>query len=140
MQKAELQAEELRVLDPFPPSAHSQHGAKPFLPLSILSFHLGQARGRVHQTVPETAGIPGLQGLVNQDHSREHLHSYKELLLAELLQQGEDHIPHGPVKGLGAYLPCCPPRLSYILESLSQNPNGLIHSLNNSSYLVVEKA
>lgn len=67
----------------------------PRSPLSVLAFHAGQARGGVRQAAPEAAGIPGLQGLVNQDDGRQHLHGHEELLVAKLLRGG------GLVKGLG---------------------------------------
>lgn len=46
----------------------AQSVTEPFSPLSVLSFHLSQARGGVCQAAPETTGIPGLQRLVDQDH------------------------------------------------------------------------
>ena len=45
-----------------------QHAATPFLPLSVLPVHLGQARGGVHQTAPEATSILGFQSPVDQDH------------------------------------------------------------------------
>lgn len=42
---------------------------KQFSPVSVLSFHLGQARGGVHQATPAAVAIASLQGPVDQDHS-----------------------------------------------------------------------
>lgn len=54
-------------------------------PLGIFFFHLGQASCRVRQIVPKGTDISSFQSAVDQNHSREHLHSHKELLLAQLL-------------------------------------------------------
>lgn len=63
-QKADLQAELRLASTPVP-----GHRVQPPSPLSVLSFHLGQAAGGVHQIAPEATDVPGLQGLVDQDHS-----------------------------------------------------------------------
>lgn len=71
---------------PMPPFASQQATAMcpaAMLPVEVVLVHVGEAQRRVSQLLNHRLRVFGIQHLIQHCYSRQHLHSYTQLLMAQ---------------------------------------------------------